>query len=93
VLLHSRRETFIDDGGGDHGDAEEEANAFAERLLIPEDAAKRLPTLRTDRDVEAFANELGIAPGIVVGRLHNDRHWTGAAGTDYGRRLSIIENT
>lgn len=93
VLLHSRRETFIDDGGSDDNDEEGEANAFAENLLIPSDAAQRLSFLRTDSDVEAFADEVGIAPGVVVGRLHNDGHWGWNRGNRLRRQLRITEDS
>jgi len=31
-----------------------------------------LASLRTEADVQAFARSVGIAPGIVVGRLQHD---------------------
>jgi HTH-type transcriptional regulator/antitoxin HigA len=51
---------------------ENEANQFARSFLIPPSNAPRLPVLRSAALVNAFAAELGIAPGIVVGRLQFD---------------------
>jgi HTH-type transcriptional regulator/antitoxin HigA len=90
VLLHSKRETFVDDGSDDDL-LENEANRFAADLLIPPDKATRLPGLTTEADVSAFAEELGIAPGIVVGRLQHDGVWAWNRGHGLKRSLHIIE--
>lgn len=83
VLRHSKKETFVDSSVGHiAAELEEEANAFAARLLIPPHHAARLRWLNSAADVSAFAKELGIAPGIVVGRMRHDglipqSQWTG----------------
>jgi HTH-type transcriptional regulator / antitoxin HigA len=70
LLLHGKKETYITtDRFTD--DAEEEANVFAATFLIPRKYKSRLRTLRVS-DVREFAAELGIAPGIVVGRLQKE---------------------
>lgn len=73
VLRHSKKLTFIDrqDSGISH-ELEDEADAFAARTLIPPSHAARLMGLRSATDVVAFAEEIGVAPGIVVGRLHHE---------------------
>ena len=91
VLLHSKKETFVDDGS-DNDVVEDEANKFAADLLIPPDRAPELSRLVTDSDVEAFASEIGIAPGIVVGRLQHDGLWGWNRGHKLKRRLQIIED-
>ncbi|MBW2735124.1 MAG: helix-turn-helix domain-containing protein [Deltaproteobacteria bacterium] len=77
LLLHGKRMMFIEGFDGLDGDQEEEANQFARDLLIPPPAAKRLTKLSACRlskeEVRAFAQEVGVAPGIVVGRLQRDR--------------------
>jgi len=73
ILRHGKRDMFIE--GDDTVDGkEEEANRFASDFLIPPLAYQRL-VRSVPRSVEAvrvFAKELGIAPGIVVGRLQHD---------------------
>jgi HTH-type transcriptional regulator/antitoxin HigA len=72
ILKHSKKEVFIDrkTSGIDQG-LEDEANAFAARTLIgPADAAE-LPSLTTEVQVVAFADRIGVAPGIVVGRMQH----------------------
>lgn len=73
VLKHSKKETFIDAGTSDIAtELENEADAFAARTLIPTSQAHLLPTLTTPTEVCAFAARIGVAPGIVLGRLQHD---------------------
>lgn len=68
ILNDSKKETYIDVDYKDDP-REQNANRFAANLLIPEEREEELRGLRSYESVEAFANEIGIAPGIVVGRL------------------------
>lgn len=77
ILLHPKKETFVDDGGDDDS-LEDEANRFAAAFLIPREQANQLTTLATQADATSLAAELGIAPGIVIGRL---QHEASGAGT------------
>lgn len=91
ILLHSKKETFVDSGADDDL-LEEEANRFAADLLIPAANTARLAGLTTDRDVEIFARDIGIAPGIVVGRLQHDGLWPWNRGHKLKHTLRILEN-
>lgn len=88
-IIHSPRRVFIDtdaDDGADSADnpsesvdpeAEERADEIAREALVPAAALRAFlaRALPDDREaVRSFARELGIAPGIVVGRLQRDRH-------------------
>jgi HTH-type transcriptional regulator/antitoxin HigA len=68
ILNDSKKETFIDVDYKDDP-REQNANRFAATLLIPEAHDEELQALLSFHSVEAFADEIGIAPGIVVGRL------------------------
>lgn len=81
VLLHGKREVFIEGEDGGPGEAlerkEHEADRFAARLLISAEDLERLrPQARARRlsraRVQAFADDMGIHPGIVVGRLQHE---------------------
>jgi Zn-dependent peptidase ImmA (M78 family) len=80
ILGPQRRDVVEDDvevGGTDVADHTERAvDAFARDLLIPADAYGKFVGAADFRDaaVRAFADSLGIAPGIVVGRLQHDDH-------------------
>ena len=76
VLKHGRKEVFIELDKDKEDEREREADAFAAKHLIPELAYKAFITNKTTFSaaaVEAFAEELGIQPGIVVGRLHHEK--------------------
>jgi len=89
ILLHSKKETFVDDGTDDDI-VEEEANRFAEDFLIPKEHRHALSGLSTEADVAAFASRLGIAPGIVVGRLQHEGLWPWSKGHRLKRSLRIV---
>jgi addiction module HigA family antidote len=73
LLLHSRKTVFLDGKDITSGDqeTEDEANAWATNMLIPTAEMRRFLTIfgGTEYEVMEFAQELGIAPGIVVGQL------------------------
>ncbi len=74
ILKHGKRDVFIENDG-EHDEREEEANQFAADFLIPP-AEYRFFTPRAGHyskvEIGDFATRLGIAPGIVVGRLQHD---------------------
>ena len=72
ILLGGKKEAFID---LDHekGEAETVADRFAANLLIPPGKASELSKLQSAQAVKSFAGSIGIAPGIVVGRLQHDK--------------------
>ena len=73
LLLHGKRLRFIDMEGELGDDQENEANDFAKNLLIPENQAEKLQLLQpSTAGINTFADELGIAPGIVVGRMQKE---------------------
>jgi HTH-type transcriptional regulator/antitoxin HigA len=69
VLLHGSKDLFL---LGEHTAAESEADAYASRLLIPDEYVARLPVERDLAAVEALASELGIAPSLVLGRAQRE---------------------
>lgn len=73
VLKHPARAIFLDDAvDGDTVDSveEQEANRFATEVLVPRAVQPRLDALPLDAGrIEAFAREIGVHPGIVVGQL------------------------
>jgi len=75
ILLHGKRDVFVDIAQKSAGNKEDEANAFARDFLIPPHKFSDF-TRRHFRFSAAaigrFARELGIAPGIVVGRLQHE---------------------
>ena len=74
ILKHGRRDVFIEFKGIDRENEEEEADIFACDKLIPPAALKAFVQRGafSRADIVAFAKEIGIAPGIVLGRLQHD---------------------
>lgn len=72
LLLHGKKPVFIDEVMSEDTAEEREANEFARDKLIPREYTKSLPRLRLRKDIRRFAAEIGIAPGIVVGRLQRE---------------------
>ena len=79
ILLHGenrqeKESVFLDDPNSSPTDdpEEHEANEWAGNWLIPPQYSKHLAELRSKKSVEQFAREIGIHPGIVVGRLQHD---------------------
>ncbi|MPS98575.1 MAG: helix-turn-helix domain-containing protein [Pseudomonas sp.] len=80
ILLHGndaegRKSIFLDDPNATKSTdpKEHEANLWASRWLIPQIHEARLSSLRTKVAVRAYAEEIGIHPGIVVGRLQHEK--------------------
>ncbi len=72
ILNHGKKDLFVDYGFCEDDPLEKEANAFARNMLIPPEFEKHLPHLTNNARVRKFASDIGVAPGIVVGRLHHD---------------------
>jgi HTH-type transcriptional regulator/antitoxin HigA len=77
VLLHQRRPVYIDLAGKSREGSEEEteANQFAANALIPPSSFRQFTASRNQfstQSVLRFAQSIGIAPGIVVGRLQHE---------------------
>jgi HTH-type transcriptional regulator/antitoxin HigA len=83
LLRHSKKQTFVDGTDSIEPELEAEADEFASRVLIPPQAAAKLQSLTSLAEVENFANEIGVATGVVVGRMQHDgliphSRWPGA---------------
>jgi HTH-type transcriptional regulator / antitoxin HigA len=70
---------------------ETKADRFARDVLIPPKDAAELGRLNSDIAVRKFAAQIGVAPGIVVGRLQHDSFWLPSRGNDLKRRLALAE--
>jgi HTH-type transcriptional regulator / antitoxin HigA len=66
-----------------------EADSFSRDTLTPRADAKELPSLKTLDDVQRFADRIGLAPGIVVGRLQHDSLWPYSQGNQLKCQLAF----
>jgi addiction module HigA family antidote len=78
IVKHGKRAVFVEGGDGEketRDPREAEADAFAKEFLIPSGEYDRFCGNR-DYSVAAvrrFANKIGVAPGIIAGRLQHER--------------------
>ena len=75
IILHGKKNVFIDRSNGKSDEVETEANQWAMNSLIPSTAWSSFIDRGgfSSEDVRDFAEEHQIAPGIVVGRLQHSR--------------------
>lgn len=78
VLQRKIKTTFVSYGEKDmvevNKQLEEDADNFATNYLIPTSELRRFTPSKytTDAEIIAFANSIGIHPGIVAGRLQHE---------------------
>jgi addiction module HigA family antidote len=76
ILRHGKRDTFIESAPW-KDEKEGDADRFASDFLVPPVQYRRFtvsnaPYFRKEA-ITRFARQIGVAPGIVVGRLQHDR--------------------
>ena len=96
ILLHGKREVFIENQDEVKADPkEEEADKFAAETLIPPKEYMKLvqngkPTLL---QIQVFADQEQIAPGIVVGRLQHDHVLPFSRGNKLKRNIQLNDSS
>ena len=76
ILRHGKRQVFLEIDQKVRKEAEEEADTFAANILIDPIQWQRFvahDSYRTTVGIKEFAQKVGIAPGIVVGRLQHEK--------------------
>ncbi len=75
ILKHPKKAVFLEGLTPRQGRVEDEANRFASEILIPQ--AEYLAFVAggtfSRASIGEFASDIGVAPGIVVGRLQHDQ--------------------
>lgn len=74
ILLHGKKELFLEGANGLDVAKEAEADSFSAEELIPHKAFSAFIQKRpfSKQSICAFAKQLGISPGIVVGKLQHN---------------------
>lgn len=75
ILIHSKKGVYINECDGASSEEEIAADAFAARILIPQKEYKGFVSRRnfSRSSVGLFSDKVGVAPGIVVGRLQHEK--------------------
>jgi HTH-type transcriptional regulator / antitoxin HigA len=98
ILLHGKKEVFIEAPGDGYQETEriskeKEADLFAQEILIPKEAYKHFlkgNDFSLDR-ILRFAEQMKIAPGIIVGRLQHESLISYAQGNKLKKRFRFAE--
>ena len=96
ILKHSKKTIFLEGKASDVENQEEaEANKYAADFLIPPREWAKIKRWKryTKLKVSAFADQLGIAPGIVVGRLQHEKLLPHSHLNGLKQSVHIIERT
>lgn len=90
VVLHGKKTVFLE-GNGDDDAKEQEANRFSADMLIPPAELQGFLSERDTRlsSIEAFAEKVGLAPGIVIGRLQHEGVIDYRVGNGLKQRLDL----
>jgi len=90
LLLHGKKEVFVE-WGGVYDEKEKEADRFAAESLIPSAHWKaiRAMGIYSKSSIRKVAAEIGVAPGIVVGRLQHERLLPPSHCNDLKRRYQF----
>lgn len=93
ILLGKKKSIFLDEMNSFKDTEEDMANEFASNILISPDLYRDFVAQKdfTPVAIGNFTRQLGIAPGIVVGRLQHDReiHWRTL--NELTRKFELIE--
>jgi HTH-type transcriptional regulator / antitoxin HigA len=92
ILLHGKKEVFIESFEGYVQDAtkEDEANKFAADWLLPDDFIKDLPKTKiTEKDIRNIARLYNTHPAIVIGRLNKMKKIPYSFGTDMKLKVTL----
>jgi hypothetical protein len=91
ILLHGKKEVFVEFDG--HEDPKEkEADRWAENFLIPRSDWRHFVNAGDPKriDIQSFAEELRIDPGIVAGRLQREKRIPFTTRNDLKRRSRCL---
>lgn len=95
ILLHGKKDIFLENVGGTAEDQkkEEEANDFAMKWLLPEDQWKEilasLPL--SDMDIETFAKKFRTPAGVIIGQLQRKKHINYNEGNHLRTKVELFE--
>jgi addiction module HigA family antidote len=94
ILLHGKKDIFLENVEGTEIDQakEDEANAFAAKVLIDEkdwkEIIRNLPLI--PQEIERIAKNLSVAPGIIVGRLQHEERVSKAFGNELKTKIELF---
>ena len=91
ILLHGKKDKFIEFNGQHESEKEKDADQFAQEQLIPSAAYKKLLEKKTLTPTEAdqFAQSFGVDLGVLVGRFAHDNLMSWKAVSAYRKKIEL----
>ncbi|MDX2284469.1 MAG: ImmA/IrrE family metallo-endopeptidase [Bacteroidia bacterium] len=93
VLLHGKKDIFLENVQGAEPDAEKEreANAFAAKTLLPDKQLQEIAAgPLTEERIRAWAERLRVPAGVIVARLHHAQLLPFPAGNGLMRKIDLF---
>ncbi len=95
ILLHGKKEVFLEDVEGTpiDQDKEEEANRFASKLLLKESELQEIidSAPLDEKMIVAFANKFRTPAGVIIGQLQHKGVISFADGNHLRRKINLFE--
>lgn len=93
ILLHGKKDVFIEDLKETISDPqkEQEADDFANKVLLPEDITKELPDSITEKDIRLIARKYNTHAAIVLARLQHLKILPYSFGNDMKMKV-VLKN-
>ena len=92
ILLHGKKDKFVEFNGQHESEKEKEADQFAQEQLIPNVEYKKLllekKTL-TPAEADQFAQSVGVDLGVLVGRFAHDNLMSWRAVSAYRKKIEL----
>lgn len=95
ILKHGKKEVFLDGLDTSNTDIykEKEADQFAADCLIPRGMYEQmLIEVRTTSDLEQFADNIKMHPGIIIGRLQHEGVIHYSQFNEYKERIELFDS-
>jgi len=95
ILLHGKKDVFLEglDVNNTNQEKEMEADEFAANWLIPAPEYTRMLTeVKTTDDLEIFANEIKMHPGVIIGRLQHEGTIHYSQFNEYKVKIELFES-
>lgn len=92
VILHGKKDKFLDFQGLEIDEKEAQANNFAADTLIPEDKYRELMSKKnlTVKEAKEFTDSIGVDFGVLAGRLANDKILTWPQASKFRRTIDLV---
>lgn len=95
ILLHGKKDIFLENVAGTETDEkkEAEANAYASKILLSEAQLNEILNTKplTTEAVYAFANKFRIPAGVIIGRLQHLKLLPFSIGNDFRKPIDLFD--